>query len=161
MGEQTLASWVGSHISSLHLHLLTSASAQGLIIKKLSPLCNPLHPLSPSPPQGTALLKGGKATDLETGSGSKDKDTSCASSTDALVASRLVSPLRYFVCNTITLLGNIILIPLSYSLISMPMLSVVLVALYEGSGMLVAPAVVVGFAVNFMVNIAWLALLRR
>lgn len=104
--------------------------------------------------QGSALLKGGK--DLES-SGSSD----ASDSTTALVQSRLVSPLRYAACNAITLLGNLVLIPFSQMLLSVPLFAVVMVAVYEGSGLLVLPAIFVGFALNFMLNVGWLAAVRR
>lgn len=103
--------------------------------------------------QGCALLKGGK--DLESG-GKTDTTTN-----SALVQSRLVSPLRYALCNTVLLLGNMMLIPFSWAMLSMPMFALVMVAVYEGSGMLVVPAVFMGFTLNFMVNVVWLAALRR
>ncbi len=105
--------------------------------------------------QGTAILKGGK--DLE----SADTDSTDANA--ALVQSRLVSPLRYAVCNIITIpiLGNLILIPLSYMLISLPLFTMVMVAVYEGSGVLVAPAVLMGFTLNFTLNTIWQACAKR
>jgi hypothetical protein len=77
------------------------------------------------------------------------------------VQSRLVSPLRYAICNTVTLLGNLTLIPLSYTLLTMPLFAMVMVAVYEGSGVLVAPAILMGFALNYMINTCWQALARR
>jgi hypothetical protein len=109
-------------------------------------------------PQGTALLKGGK--DIES-SGDASNPLDTANGNRALLDTRIVSTTRYTLCNIALLLGNLVIIPLSLSLLSMPLFALVLVAVYEGSGMMVAPAVLMGFALNCMVNMAWLGVLRR
>lgn len=109
-------------------------------------------------PQGTALLKGGK--DIES-CGTTTTTSTTNTNNGALLESRLVSPLRYATCNAITLLGNFLIIPFSYMLISLPLFTLVMVAVYEGSGVLVGPAVLMGFALNFTLNLCWQALLRR
>lgn len=106
------------------------------------------------------MLRGG-CKDVESGGSNSAYDTQAGATNSAVVESRLVSPARYALCNTITLLGNLLLIPFSYTLLSLPMVAVVMVAVYEGSGMLILPGILLGFGLNFMLNTIWLAVLRR
>lgn len=126
----------------------------------MSVLCMPAsHSVTTqTTPQGTALLKGGK--DIES-SGDASNTSDNKRDNSALLDARIVSTTRYALCNAGLLLGNLVLIPLSFSMLSMPLFALVLVAVYEGSGMMVVPAVFMGFALNCMVNMAWLGVLRR
>lgn len=108
--------------------------------------------------QGNMLLHAGAAAkDVE----SVANSTSAGSSTNELVHARLIPTWRYVVCNIAVLAGSAVLVPITYMLLSMPMLSVLMVALWEGSGLLVAPAVLLGFLLNTTAILAWMATLRR
>jgi hypothetical protein len=104
-------------------------------------------------------LKGGK--DIESSGDASSPSDNSKMDNGALLDARIVSTTRYTLCNAGLLLGNLVLIPLSFSMLSMPLFALVLVAVYEGSGMMVAPAVFMGFALNCMLNMAWLGVLRR